>query len=668
MSLVGWKKAGALALMMGAVAAQAQNAPQPAPAQGSEQQEQAPPPKGKVLFQSHGESPEPDADRKPLAATAQGDDVSDRERAALTFTAYDLEAHVQPAGARLDVRARVTVRNDGAEPLSRLALQLSSALDWQSAAVANPHKALTFTQAAIETDTDHTGLVHEAVIALPKPLAPGASVVLDVFYGGKVEASSERLRRIGASAAQADAADWDAVSGAGVNLRGFGNVLWYPVASPALFLGDANKLFEGVGKAKLRERAATVKLRLLVEYAGEPPVAAYFCGRRREFSAVSDNADAPTASGYGVAVAEFPAEPLGFRGMSLFVVPEKEQRLGGTGDVSSSSSSSSVGASAEGAPLAVVSEQDKVLPRLEGAAAEATPLLEDWLGARPLTALTILDHKGQPFQDGPLLVAPVESLASSSAAGAMTYSLTHAWVDTGQPWIDEGLAQFLALEQTERAQGRDAAVAEMQTMLQPLAVGEPGYTSAAEVAAGGPGQPVIAAYDEMFYRRKAAAVWWMLRDLAGEAALKQALTAWRVQPRSAEDARAQAVGFEKLLEKISGQDLGWFFNDWVLRDVGLPDLTLADVTPRALPAGKGHDSGWLVAVTVRNDGAAATEVPLVVRAGTFSVTRRMRVAGFSSATERVLVEAAPTEVVLNDGTVPEVRTSVHSRTIKVQAQ
>ena len=656
MSLVRWKQAGALALAMSGVAALAQTAPP--------QQEQQPP-QGKVLFQSHGESPEPDADRTPLVATAaKGDDVSDRERAAVFFTAYDLEAHVQPAGSRLDVRARITVRNDGAEPLTRLPLQLSSALDWQSVAVTSPHRVLSFTQAAVDSDADHTGSVHEAVIALPTPLAPGASLELDVFYGGKVEPSSQRLRRIGASAAQANATDWDEVAATGVNLRGFGNVLWYPAASPALFLGDGNKLFEAVGKTRLREQSASVRLRLLVEYTGEPPVAAYFCGRRREFSALTDNADALTVSGAGVAVAEFPATPLGFRAMSLFVVPEREQRLGG-GPAQVSSSSN---AAEDSGLLAVESTQDKVLPRLTGAAAEAAPLLEDWLGARPLTALTVLDHPGQPFQDGPLLVAPVESLASPAAAGAMTYSLTHAWVDTGQPWMDEGLAQFFALEQTERTQGRDAAVAQMQSMLQPLALGEPNVSSAAELASAAPGQPLIAAYDEVFYRRKAAAVWWMLRDLAGESALKQALTAWRVQPPSGGDAHAQAVAFEKLLERTSNRDLSWFFVDWVLRDVGLPDLTLADVTPRALPAGKGHDSGWLLAVTVRNDGAAAAEVPLVVRAGTFSTTRRMRIAGFSSATERVLVEAPPTEVTLNDGTVPETRSSVHSREIHVQAQ
>ena len=115
-------------------------------------------------------------------------------------------------------------------------------------------------------------------------------------------------------------------------------------------------------------------------------------------------------------------------------------------------------------------------------------------------------------------------------------------------------------------------------------------------------------------------------------------------------------------------DLGGFFDDWVLHDRGLPDLTLVDVTPRQLPAGQGHDSGWLVAVTVRNDSGAVAEVPLIVRSGSFSSSRRMRIPGFGSATERILVEAPPTEVVVNDGSTPEVRTSVHTRAIVTHAQ
>ena len=59
--------------------------------------------------------------------------------------------------------------------------------------------------------------------------------------------------------------------------------------------------------------------------------------------------------------------------------------------------------------------------------------------------------------------------------------------------------------------------------------------------------------------------------------------------------------FERVLERSSHKDLKWFFDDWVYRDRGLPDLSIANVAPRELTAKDGR-GGWLVAVEVRNAG------------------------------------------------------------------
>jgi hypothetical protein len=46
----------------------------------------------------------------------------------------------------------------------------------------------------------------------------------------------------------------------------------------------------------------------------------------------------------------------------------------------------------------------------------------------------------------------------------------------------------------------------------------------------------------------------------------------------------------------------------------------------------------------------------------------MRIAGFASSTERVLVETPPSEVVVNDGSAPEIRSSTHKQEIAPPAQ
>ena len=688
--------------------------------------------RGQILIQSHGEPPAATADLPQAAASPSAArqpqegakaDVSDAERGAITVTSYDLDARVHRLQGGLEVRARLTLRNDGAVPLRQLPLQISSSLHWESATLLDGARRtpLALAQHRLDTDADHTGAATEALLALPTPLAPGALLSVDLFYSGRVTESGDRLARLGAGAQQQQDTDWDGISRGWTGLRGFGNVLWYPVASPQLFLSEGNTLFTAIGRMRRREEDATVRLRLSVEYEGEPPAAAYFCGRRSALKAAADDPEVPIASSTGIATAEFPAESLGFRLPSLFIVQEPELLLGGTdagtteGEAGGPAESLPVGTSSSNPeasssnpqvdpapapapipapapapiPAPIPAEAPVLHPRpprspaptgdpsqpivalaspdpgaaagLGAAADGAAVLLRQWLGARPLSALTVLDHTGQPFQDGPLLVAPAATLQASPERPAMVYSLTHAWVQTGQPWMDEGLAQFFALLAVEREAGRTATLNQLNGLLQPVALAEPDLTSAADVK---PGQPIITATDEIFYRRKAAAVWWMLHDLAGNTPLQKALTAWRTQPESAGDPQVQALAFEHLLEKLSGRDLAWFFADWVLRDRGLPDLSLVDVATSQTPAGPGHSTGFLVAVTVRNSGGAVADVPLVVQSGQFTNTQRIRVPGFSQTTERVLVQTAPTAVIVNDGSTPELTASTHTRTLQ----
>jgi hypothetical protein len=653
------------------------------------------PPKGQVLFQSHGEAPDPKPeDQSTPAAEADkptGPALTDDERSAIRFTAYDLDVRLSPATGKLTTRARLTLRNDGAAPLTRIALQISSTLQWESATT-NGAK-LTLSQQLLDTDADHTGRANEAVIDLSQPLAPQATLTLDTFYSGTIPASSARLEHIGATESQALDSDWDAITPTSTALRGFGNVLWYPVASPQLFLGEGAQLFQAIGAIKLREQSATIHLRLAVEYAGDPPAAAYFCGRRKAFTALADNDSAVIGNVTGIATADFPAEPLGFRTPSLFLVNQPERltaplpTFDETAVVAtpttakpafdapqssssiSSSSGAPVGETPETSMLAVDTTDDGAAAAALAASAEnIAPVLQDWLGPQPLSMLTVIDHRGQPFEDGPLLVGPAAVLGTSDTSPALAHSLTHAWIQTGRPWMDEGLAQFFALIWTEHAQGRETAIAQFDDLLQPLAIAEPNITNDASTTAD-QGQPLITASSELYYRRKAAAVWFMLRNIVGDEALGEALRTWRQRTPTNTTAEEDALAFEKLIEHSGKQNaknpinLHWFFNDWVLRDRGLPDLSITDVTPRSLPMGQGHPAGYLVSVSVKNDGAAEVQVPVTIRSASYSTTSQLRVAGFASATARVIVEAPPAEVLVNDGTTPEIRTPFHKITV-----
>jgi len=611
-------------------------------------------PPGKVLFSRDQNSPEVENKAKaPVAETPV--EVSAVELTSLTFTSYDLDVHLTPAESKLAVHARFGVKNTGKAPLSRLVFQISSALSWESFAGQLDGRVvpLSFTQHAIDTDADHTGKATEAVVTLPQPLEPGASLALTGFYSGEVVQSAERLERIGAPLDQAANADWDQIGAERTALRGFGNVLWYPTAAAPVFLGDGAKLFQSVGLNKLRQAEATVHMRLTVEYVGDAPDAAFFCGRREQLVKVSENQNLPVAESPGVATAEFSERPLGFRSLSLFITDR-------------------AGTVTDNSLISAVTDHYDALPSYGAASTQVQPLLVDWLGAGPLHVLSILDHEGQPFEDDALLVVPMRAATPEILAPSLVHSLSHAWFGSSHVWLDEGVAQFLSLLWIEQTQGREIAVKKLQQEANTLALVEPGSSSGSSAGSSAgtsssssvsssesdAGQSLILASDEVYYRTKAAAVLWMLRSVVGDDALKRALLAYRTDKMDSDPKE-----FQRVLERSAKRDLAWFFDDWVYRDRGLPDLSIANVTPRALDKIGDKGKGFLVSVEVANDGNAAAEVPVTVRSGTLTTTQRLRIPGRSSASTRVVFEGTPDEVIVNDGSVPEVTASIHTKEI-----
>jgi hypothetical protein len=566
---------------------------------------------------------------------------TDAERSALLFTSYDLDVHLTPATSHIATHAIFTVKNTGTAPLSRIALQISSTLHWETISLrtASGIQKLPLAQHIISTDADHTGQATEVVATLPTPLAPGETIDLAAIYSGEIPQSTQRLERIGANPDDAAHADWDAITPTFTGLRGFGNVLWYPTASAPISLSD-NTHTSPLGLARLRQSTATIRLRITVEYTGDAPAAAYFCGRRDFLKALPVETDSPTATTPGVATAEFPARTLGFRSPNLFVVATNATAT-------------------ENMLISAVTLHPDVLPSYNSGSELVRPLLSDWLGSNPLEPLTILDHEGQPFEDAALLVAPMRPNDAAMLAPALTHSLSHAWFQSSLPWLNEGVAQFMTLLWLERDKGRDLALAELHDQVSTLALAEP-QPSAASANERPTGQSLIEAHDEAFYGTKSAAVLWMLRAIVGDVELKHTLTLYRdTVAHNPKDETPQL--FQHLLEETSHKDLTAFFNDWVYNDRGLADLSIVNVTPRDLSTG--GKTTWLVAVEAHNEGDLAVDVPITVRSGKLTKTEYLHLSPRTTASTRIIFEGVPAEVQLNDGTIPEYTNPIHVRRI-----
>jgi hypothetical protein len=609
-------------------------APIQCPAQGTQQATQQ---SGQVIYSrsvdENGEIHSQGANQAPgqgAVQMANAPSSEDAEREAVTYTDFDMDVHLRAPEQHIAVRALLTVRNDGKTPLTRIPLQISSSLNWERIRV-NGRDAV-FQVATLNSDSDHTGQLHEAAVSLARPLAPGASQQLDVTYSGTISATAQRLTSIGTPDDVAQHSDWDRISTSFTGLRGFGNVVWYPVSSVPVILGDGARLFDEIGEHKLRLSGAHFRLRVVAEFPhGQAPTVALINGHPAPLFVTESGSLDPSQEVASVATATLDGSTLGFESPSLFVAIRTPN----------------AGANVTAWTLP---EDNVAVGSWVTAAATVTPFLQGWLGQKPRSQLTLLDlpdPEDVPFETGALLATSLRNASPDQLNGIMAHALTHAWMQSPRAWLSEGVAHFMGTLWVEKQRGRDAALGSLEATRQALALAEP------ESPGQSPGQPLAAAISPVYFRTKATYVLWMLRDIVGDATLSAALRAYN-PAQDAGSSRGSDV-FERLLEQAGDRDnLKWFFSDWIDADKGLPDLTVDSVFPSPERAGN-----WLVAVNLSNSGYVAAEFPITVHSPGSSVTQRVLVPARGRATQRLLIQGKPFEVQANDGTVPEIEATVH---------
>ena len=159
--------------------------------------------------------------------------------------------------------------------------------------------------------------------------------------------------------------------------------------------------------------------------------------------------------------------------------------------------------------------------------------------------------------------------------------------------------------------------------------------------------------NDEFYRSKAMCVWWMLRDMIGDSALKKTITAYRPELDK------EPSYMPRLIAAQTQRDLEWFFDDWVYRDRGLPEFKVESAYSR-----KTMTNAFILTVTVDNLGAAGAEVPILVKFAGGETTKRLEVRGKNKASVRIETPGVPQEITVNDGSVPE--SKISNNTVKIE--
>jgi hypothetical protein len=537
------------------------------------------------------------------------------DRNAFTFTRYDLNVRIEPEQQRIGVRGTISLRNRSASPQKLAVLQVSSSLDWRS--IQSGGKPLQFVSQPYTSDIDHTGSLAEAIVTLLHPVAPNGSVDLEFGYEGTVPLDTTRLKRIGVPDEEAKHTDWDQISSAFTSVRGVGHVVWYPVAMDAASLSDANSVFETIGNWNAREAAASMRINLCTLTSGEVPTALM---NERVIGVPSGNSGL-IADGELTSCTEHLFNPIGI------VIPSFDVGVFDRLDK----------------PTLVIyySRDHKSLADAYGTLVDkVTPFLQSWLGQtrQKTKVIELPDPAAAPFESGTTLLTPFSS-DSKLAEITLAHQIAHSMFISPRAWVDEGVPHFAQALWREHESGRQAALDYMGLHRTALVDAEK-LTSSQPDTAGQHALPNTV--DEEFYRSKAMFVWWILRDIIGDAGLKRALSAY-----DPEKDKNQAY-VQNLLQSESKRNLAWLFDDWVYSDRGLPDFRVLSAYPRSLDSG-----AYMVTVTVENLGNAAAEVPITINMQEGEVTKRLQVGRKTTASIRIEAPSAPVEVIVNDGSVPE---------------
>jgi len=525
------------------------------------------------------------------------------DREAFTFSKYDLDVRLEPEQQRLGVRGKITLRNDSSTAQKDLALQISSSLDWRSIKLNG--KTVEFVTEEFNSDLDHTGAFSEAIVSVPEVPSKGV-IELEVGYEGIIPLAVTRLTRIGVPEDKAKHSDWDQIGKSFTAVRGIGYVTWYPIATEDASLSDGNSVAETIGRWQAKEASAEMQVKFESTSAGtilfSSPGAEHagsHQGKGVRFSIVGFGISAPT-----------------------FVMADYQKLT-----------------PKESVTVYYLSGQQSAAESYGEVAAQLDPLVPGGGGASSFEILGLPDAGAQPFVSEGMLLTPLQLPMTNEAELSVVYAKARGSLRSPRAWIEEGLAHFAQAEFIEKQKGRQAALDYLKAHATALA--EADKQAADKAGPQDSTRSLLAAPDDLYLQTKAMFVWWMLKDMLGRLP-EDALANYH----AADD--QEMTYLERLIEKGSQRDLGWFFDDWVYHERGLPDLRIDSVYSSPVQSG-----GFLVTVAVENLGSAGAEVPVTLQVEGTEIRKRLEVRAKSKASIRVQVGSPPQQVTLNDGSVPE---------------
>ena len=260
---------------------------------------------------------------------------------------------------------------------------------------------------------------------------------------------------------------------------------------------------------------------------------------------------------------------------------------------------------------------------------KALAWLEGIFGPYPWPQLTNVHRLESGGTEFPMLI-----MDGSDNEGLIVHETAHQYVhgifannEWQEGWLDEGFASFLTNWYFEEQAGGDVWG---RTLERQQAQERAGRTELVSTASADFSSPGI--YSSMTYT-KGSLFFWMLRGLVGEPTMRDILHQYYEQYALK---HVDEAAFRSVAERVSGQDLGWFFEQW-LHTTHTLDYGIGATSTTRLADGR-----WRTRLDVLRLGGAW--MPVTLRVG--DVERRLDSREMKQTVE-VVTATRPAEAILD---------------------
>jgi len=199
---------------------------------------------------------------------------------------------------------------------------------------------------------------------------------------------------------------------------------------------------------------------------------------------------------------------------------------------------------------------------------QAMAFFSEHIGPYPYEKLANVEAAGMGggMEHASAMFYGARAVTMEPATGLVTHEIAHQWFgnsvtesDWDDVWLSEGFATYLTLLSTEHYRGRDAFVAGLERSRERVWSGEDNDPE--ETVVHDNLSDMSDVLSGLQYQKGA----WILHMLRWEIGTEDFWTGLREYYRRYRDSTASTADLVRLMEEISGEELSWFFDQWLHR-------------------------------------------------------------------------------------------------------